>query len=270
VRRALAAAAAAAWLWPANARGWGPDGHVVVAAVAEARLSPEARALVAEVAEGTPISDEGLATWPDRHRTPETRPWHYVNIPFGSSYDAARDCPRRACAVEALRGAREALARARDRGQRLVALRWLVHLVADLHQPVHAGDAFDRGGNDLRVRLGARREPTNLHRVMDEETVAAVTQGRPAAEVGRALAAALEPARAAAWAAELDPAAWANASSREAQEIYAGLGATPRTREIVAIPAGWAEAERPRTEAALLRAGVRLAAVLDEVARRAR
>ncbi|MFT3914417.1 MAG: S1/P1 nuclease [Anaeromyxobacteraceae bacterium] len=266
--RALAALAIVATLVPVGAaRAWGPDGHVVVTAVAEARLSPEARALVAEAAGGAALSDPDLATWADRNRDRATARWHYVNIPFGSTYDPARDCPRGDCAVAAIGRAREALAGARDPAARLEALRWLVHLVADLHQPVHAGDGFDRGGNELRVRVGNRREPTNLHKVLDGETVKAVLRGRPAREVGRALAARLDPAQARAWAAELDPAAWANASSREAQDIYRDLGLTPRTRAIVALPRGWTDAWRARTEAALLAAGVRLAALLDAAAR---
>ncbi|MFO0583007.1 MAG: S1/P1 nuclease [Anaeromyxobacter sp.] len=268
--RALAVLALGAALAPAGAaRAWGPDGHVVVTTIAEARLSPEARALVADAAGGAALSDPDLATWADRNRDRATARWHYVNIPFGSTYDPARDCPRGDCAVAAIGRARDALAGARDPAARLEALRWLVHLVADLHQPVHAGDGFDRGGNEVRVRVGGRREPTNLHKVLDGETVKAVLRGRPAREAGRALAAALDPAQAKAWAATLDPADWANASNAEAQAIYRDLDLTPQTREIVAVPAGWAERWRPRTEAALAAAGVRLAALLDGAAREA-
>src|SRR5512140_2302238 len=148
-------------LAPALARGWSGPGHQLVGAIAEERLTPEARAFVRAIAGDAPLSSAAIADWADQVKDRETRPWHYVNIPFSSGrYVPARDCPRGACAVAAILRAEATLRDPRAGAiARADALRWLVHLVADLHQPLHAGDGRDRGGNDLRVRLRDRRQP---------------------------------------------------------------------------------------------------------------
>jgi hypothetical protein len=140
-------------------------------------------------------------------------------------------------------------------------------LVADLHQPLHAGDGWDRGGNDLRVRVGRRREPTNLHRVWDVEVVRPLVRWGDPVTVARLLEGRISPTQAKVWAADLNPASWADESSREAQAIYRDLGITPQTREIVRLPPRYVATELPSVEADLERAGVRLAAMLNEIAR---
>ena len=138
--------------------------------------------------------------------------------------------------------------------------------MADLHQPLHAGDGRDRGGNDLRVRLRNRRQPFNLHRIWDAEVVSPIVKQGPV-RAARELLARVSPEEAAAWGRELDPAAWAEASNREARGIYAELGVTPGEREIVPLrPWDYEAAQRPRAEGALVRAGVRLAAILNAIA----
>lgn len=255
-------------LAPTNTLAWGTAGHEVVAAIAEERLSPRARAMVREIVGDVPLHAPEIAAWADQLRDPRTRPWHYVNIPFASGrYDARRDCPGGACVVAQIERAREDLARTGSPLRRADALRWLVHLVADLHQPLHAGDGWDRGGNELRVRVGRRREPTNLHRVWDVDVVKRLLRRRGPLAIPAILGRRFTPTQLDTWAANLDPVSWAGESSREARAIYAELGVTPRTREIIALPQGYAEAESPRVEEALERAGVRLAAMLDQAAR---
>jgi hypothetical protein len=107
--------------------------------------------MVPEIVGDVPLHAPEIAVWADRERDPKTRPWHYVNIPFAAGhYDAARDCPRGACAVAEIDRARDELLCPGSSLRRADALRWLVQLVADLHQPLHAGDGWDHGGNDLR------------------------------------------------------------------------------------------------------------------------
>jgi len=267
-RRAVLVLLCAAALRPAPARAWGALGHEVIAEIALERMGPEARALVKAVAGEVPISSPEIATWADSHRTPRDGPWHYVNIPFGSVYQPARDCKSGDCAVAAIERERLDLARAKDPQARLVALRWLVHLVGDLHQPLHAGSGLDRGGNDQRVRVGKRKEPTNLHHVWDDEVVEALAHGRRPHELARALLAGAAPAQLKGWAELKDAMAWADESSHEAQAIYADLGIKPQGREILALSKERLEAQGPRAAEALLRAGVRLAALLDSVATR--
>lgn len=256
---------------PAPAGAWGEAGHRVVAAVAEARLGPAARDLVREIAGYDRLSSAEIAAWADAQRDPARRAWHYVNIPFSSGrFLAARDCPGGACAVAAIAWAEEVLRHPATRGDEQAqaeALRWLVHLVADLHQPLHAGDGRDRGGNELRVRVRRRREPTNLHRVWDHEVLASVVGPRGAEVAAAGILARVRDADAAGWAAEAEPAAWAEESSREARAIYAGLGRSPGDGALEPLsPWDYERVQRPRAEVMLARAGVRLAAVLDRIA----
>src|SRR5512145_1968529 len=209
---------------PLPARGWSDAGHRIVAAIAEERLSPQAGRLLREVIGGKSISDRDVARWADGLRDARTAPWHYVNVPFSAEqYEPARDCPAAGCAVSALDLAAVRLRDADDSLELADSLRWVVHLVADLHQPMHAGELRDRGGNETWLRIGRRRQPVNLHRFWDAEVVEPLLAGADPLRAARTLAAAIGPADAAAWAPELAPAAWAEEAHRLARTIYAEL-----------------------------------------------
>jgi hypothetical protein len=152
--------------------------------------------------------------------------------------------------------------------ERRDALRWIVHLVADLHQPLHAGDGWDRGGNDFAVRLGRRRQPTNLHRVWDTEVVRPLLDNGGVAMAAREFDSRITPQEALAWRADLDPASWATESSREARAIYSELRRRPTERSILQLPSAYPQLQRVRVSLALERAAVRLAALLDDIASR--
>src|SRR5512138_1717558 len=180
---------------PLTARAWTDPGHRLVAAMAEERLSPAARRLLREIVGEKPISDHDVATWADDVRDRRTGPWHYVNLPPAAErYDAARDCPAAGCAVSALDRAAARLRDADDAVELADSLRWLVHLVADLHQPLHAGGLRDRGGNDTWVRLGRRRQPISVHRLWDAEVLDPILARTDPLGAARALAAAIGPA----------------------------------------------------------------------------
>ena len=247
---------------------WGGPGHVLVAAIAEDQLTPQARAMVQEVTGGVRLSAPEICTWADSHRNPATGRWHYVNIPLSADhYSDARDCPRGACAVAEIERATVELARNPEPEGRLKALRWLVHAVGDLHQPLHAGDGWDRGGNDLRVRFGRRKQPTNLHKVWDVDLVKPLVHELGPLGAARLLEQRIRSSEATAWAADLAPRSWANESHREARAIYAELGVSPAERSIVQLPREYDKQQRGRVEAALQRAGVRLGAVLNLIAK---
>lgn len=154
---------------------WGPEGHRIVARIAQDRLSPEAKAAVAALLE----KDESLASvasWADEYRKvhTETFRWHFVNIPSQSNgYDATRDCANDDCVVARIyRFARVLGDRSQPRADRAMALKYLVHFIGDLHQPYHAfGDA--RGGNDIPVTVNGSKQcgeyKCELHGVWDEE-----------------------------------------------------------------------------------------------------
>jgi hypothetical protein len=109
---------------------------------------------------------ESLSTWADEHRNPATGPWHYVNFPRGNcQYEAQRDCPDGHCVVAAIERERAVWASNANDKARLKALKYLIHFVGDIHQPLHAGYRDDRGGNQFQLRAFMRG--SNLHAVWD-------------------------------------------------------------------------------------------------------
>ena len=150
-----------------NAMAWGPRGHQVIANLAAAQLTPKARAAVDRILALEPGQTlASISTWADENREPATAAWHYVNFPKAScTYDPQRDCPDGNCVVAAIDRQMEILASAAPDEVKLPALKYLVHFVADVHQPLHAGYAEDRGGNSYQVQaFGAG---SNLHAVWD-------------------------------------------------------------------------------------------------------
>ena len=146
---------------------WGPVGHRVVAAVAESQLTPEARAQV-KALNGNGLL-VGLATTADaiRNDRPETKEWHFVDIPISEdTYDAARDCRDDDCVVARIEEFRAVLADdGASNAKRKEALMFLVHFVGDVHQPLHSSDNDDRGGNDVKLKFGGKNR--NLHSIWD-------------------------------------------------------------------------------------------------------
>lgn len=252
---------------PAPAVAWSEPGHRIVAAVAEAQLTPAARRLVREILGATPMSDGDVAGWADAQRDPVSRPWHYVNIPFASAYDLGRDCPREACVVAQLERAIAEVRCGDGAVRRGDAFRWLVHLVADVHQPLHAADGRDRGGNELQTRRQrGRGQPRPFHRVWDHDVLGPIVRRRGPVAAGLALARGIRAEDGSRWTADLSPAAWANESHALARTLYAELEQLPRDGQILLLPEAYADRQRARTETQLRKAGVRLAALLDRIA----
>ena len=163
----LALLALAAFSVSAPARAWGVLGHHIVAALAERQLTPQARAQVQALLALEPgASLVSISTWADENRTPETATWHFVNFERGDChFDAAQVCPGGQCVVQAIETQLALLQSSAPAAERLMALKYLVHFVADIHQPLHAGFGDDRGGN--RYQLSVDSEGTNLHAFWD-------------------------------------------------------------------------------------------------------
>jgi hypothetical protein len=170
--RLLVLLASAAALVPSPAFAWGKTGHRVVAAIADTQLSGLARAHVEEIL-GYGESLDEAANWPDEMRSAPgdfwhktATPWHYVTL-NGVAYDHA---PPEGDALQALDHFSAVL---RDpnssRADKQLALRFVVHLVGDLHQPLHVGRCCDKGGNDVKVTWFGK--PANLHAVWDSMLV---------------------------------------------------------------------------------------------------
>jgi nuclease S1 len=158
------------------ARAWGEDGHKIVATLAEAQLSPAARKEVNRLLALEPGQTlASISTWADEHRNPATTPWHYVNFPRGNcNYEPERDCPDGKCVVAAIDRQIETLRTAVDDEKRLTALKYLVHFMGDIHQPLHAGWGDDRGGNSYQLQAFMRG--SNLHALWDTGLIKALGQ----------------------------------------------------------------------------------------------
>jgi len=166
----LSAAVAFAAL-PTPALAWGKTGHRVVAKIADSQLSGLARAHIRELI-GVESLDEA-STWPDEMRSDPapfwqktSTPWHYVTL-NGLTYDHA---PSEGDALEAIERFRAVLMDPKaSRADKQLALRFIIHLVGDLHQPLHVGKCCDRGGNEVKVRYFGKE--SNLHAVWDSALV---------------------------------------------------------------------------------------------------
>lgn len=163
-----------------SAHAWGTSGHSIVAEVAQHRLSPAAQSGVTTIL-GQGVSLASIGSWADdeRARDRTTTRWHFVNIPAASTaYDPTRDCrldPAQGdCLIAAIdRQLAVVGCSTSDIGARQRALKFLVHFVGDLHQPLHAIDE-ERGGNDIDVTITTQErvnggDPfnTNLHSAWD-------------------------------------------------------------------------------------------------------
>ena len=135
---------------------WGAQGHQLIAHLAQAQLSATARQnLDLLLAQEPGATLESIATWADEHRSPATGRWHYVNFPRDScSYDALRDCTDGQCIVAAIDKQTAILASDAPDAKRLTALKYLVHLVGDIHQPLHAGCMKAVEGQVLDFEIG--------------------------------------------------------------------------------------------------------------------
>ena len=152
-------------------RGWWDLGHRIVASLAESRLTPHTREAVRDILDGQSLADASV--WADniRQYRHDADKLHYVNIPLADTrYVPERHCPGGQCIIAAIEQERHLLADpAASREERAEALRFLIHFMGDLHQPLHVGDNGDRGGNQRAVTfLG---HATDLHKVWDGELI---------------------------------------------------------------------------------------------------
>lgn len=234
------------------AAAWGPKGHRVVGQVAENHLSPEALAAVREL-----LGSESLAragTWADEIRSDpaweRAAPWHFISIDDDETLETTERSPEGdvLSAMERYEGVLRDPESPRE--DRVEALRFLVHFVADVHQPLHVGRRADGGGNDTLVLWFG--EPTDLHHLWDTDLVE--YQGLSFTELVRFID---HPSA--------DVAAWQEGSYEDwIAESFALRG---RVYDLGNRRLGYDYANEnvPVVERRLLQAGVRLAGLLDDV-----
>lgn len=245
-------------LFPIPALAWGSQGHEIVATLALQELSPAAQAQVARLL-GSPAMLIHEASWADeiRDRRPETSRWHYADIPLNApGYLAARDCSRGDCVVAQIAAAQRVLADSRrSTGARAEALRFLIHLVADIHQPLHAVNNDDRGGNQVRITL--RRDRTNLHQLWDTRVVEAL--GSDSVKVVQDIRRSIAPLQRKGWQAG-SAAAWATETHLVARDrVYPAM----QGRRSLRLPPSYLRDEMPVVRQQLAKAGLRLAWLLN-------
>ena len=253
--RLLAFAALAALAFPAPALAWGKTGHRVVGSIADAHLSGIARAQIEQLI-GVETLDEA-STWPDEMKSnPDpfwqktANPWHYVTV-GGIAYDRA---PPEGDALEALKFFSKLLRDPRaPREQRQLALRFIVHIVGDLHQPLHVGRPGDRGGNEVKVKWFGR--DTNLHAVWDSALIDEI--GLSFTELSARLQRHTSPTDVIAWW-NPNPRDWISESAQVRETIYPAE-AEPK------LSYDYIYQHTPMVELRLKQAGVRLAAYLNDL-----
>jgi hypothetical protein len=231
-------------LIPAQALAWGGSGHKTIAAIAWSRMTPQARAesqrLLAASNDG--LVGEGFvesAVWADAYRNSSetarrtSKRWHYVNFAYQAiNYPAA--CPQDstihgrasttgsdACGLTKLNAfLRELGDPAVSEQERGRALRFVIHLVGDLHQPLHAINHDDGGGNCEEVLAHDGRK-TSLHGYWDTSVVSEL--GRQPVQLAKALSAKIDPAKAQRWAGE-PTGGWVNESYVLARDVAYAYG----------------------------------------------
>jgi hypothetical protein len=281
IRRA--AAAAGLLVAAQGALAWGPQGHRTVGAIADRLLTPAAHAVVLQILEddrdkfGNPSGRttlEAVSEWADEVRgTPAERgAWHYDDVPVCGGGDKAQYCPDGQCNTEQLKRLIGVLAEAHTAArERNEALKWVVHLAGDIHQPLHAADNGDHGGNLVPVALAGvhTRGRENLHRAWDNDLVQLALQARNHQQPPRDIDALAGEARSLEReVGEGSPDSWARESNNLARNVayhYAGFACNSVPAGIVVLDASYQDDAELVVRERLLLAGARLAMLLNRV-----
>ncbi len=154
-------------VWAHATYAWGQTGHRVIGEIAECHMSRKAKKQVQKLLGKERLSM--VSTWMDEVRSDDaydhTHDWHWVTIPYGKRYAETEKNPD-GDLIEAIGRMKKILGSDTASGEKKTeALKFLVHLVGDLHQPLHVGNGTDKGGNDVKVKYFW--EKSNLHRVWD-------------------------------------------------------------------------------------------------------
>ncbi len=273
-------------LWSSPTLAWGDEGHEVIALIARSWLAPGTRnkvdALLATDPDSLTAHDiADAATWADKFRDStesdarrNTRQWHFVDIEISApdldqacyghpplpAGTPASDGPPRDCVVDKIdQFEGELQAPGTDSSERIVALKFLLHLIGDLHQPLHASDDHDRGGNQKRASAPGLRTAT-LHHYWDTEFVEML--GSDPKQIAAALTRRISDGDVRAWSKGLTS-DWAMESFRLGKDDAYGHLPTPNARGSYRLQNDYLAMATRDTAMQLSKAGVRLAVVLN-------
>jgi hypothetical protein len=238
---------------------WGVVGHRAIGKIAENHLTPKAKAAVEKL-----LGTESLAmvsTYPDEIRSYQqyayTAPWHYVNLPDGLTYEAfstqlkALDKPNVYKAL--LNCVADLKDPAKTNEEKVFALKFLVHLVGDLHQPMHTGHSEDSGGNAVKVKL--MRKESNLHGLWDSGLIdyAGMSYNELAASCDHT-----STQEAKQWQKE-DVVKWTHESYEISRQLYAEAAQNPE------FDYNYYPKHADIVKKRIAQAGIRLAGILNEI-----
>jgi hypothetical protein len=276
---------------PQRALAWGDDGHKTVALIAQHYLTPAAKTkidamLAADTDNLTSHDMASAATWADKYRDSnnrrdhytQTQQWHFVDMEIESG-DIATACFGRlplpvgtlaskgdanACVVDKAKQFPDELGSpGTDPQERLFALKFLLHFVGDMHQPLHSSDNHDRGGNSVKVSADGIKHQSKdeLHGYWDSQFVDAIAGKSPPALANK-LIAQIVPDQATLWAAgSFDE--WAmEAFMLSVSDAY---GTPPLSKDKAQhLDAAYVARAEKDVAQQLSKAGVRLASVLNK------
>lgn len=150
-----------------NAQAWGPEGHMIVAQIAENQLSETAKKSINKLLEGQSLAS--VANWADtikgQSEWAHTKSWHYADVPDGETYDSVTHSPEGDVItaigqmVNVLKDQRSPLLEKQN------AIKFIVHFAGDIHQPLHVGRPSDKGGNSIKLTFDGNE--SNLHQLWD-------------------------------------------------------------------------------------------------------
>lgn len=246
-----------------SAFAWSHEGHRVIGTIASANFDEATAKAVRELLGDQSVAD--ACCWADDvrsdHRYDWIKPLHYINVPRGAErVDLKRDGLDGQQAVSAILKYRDVLKDPEaSKEERVLALRLVLHLVGDVHQPLHVSFRDDLGGNKLRLKAFGR--DSTLHRAWDTDLVRRrlrdTSGGWPVLSAD--LREAITPEQRAKWSKSRDPVAWANESLAITRRIYASMPKAPGDVDD-SYYAKWMPTVNERLQAA----GIRRAVLLND------
>ena len=264
-------------IMPASAQAWWDYGHKTIAAIAWAEVKPGTRVRLRGLLSRSALLEtprcpirtlEEASVWADCIKPGErfsyAFPWHFQNIDICRPFDAKAACPFGNCvSAQVTRNAKLLADRAVPTRDRVQALAFLVHLVGDLHQPLHAADHSDNGGNRTAARYG-QAGGRNLHLIWDGY-LAERAISTPVGEARGLLNETTSDARARLAAGSIED--WSRESWAAARDTaYGAHAANPCESDggPVTLDPAKIQAAIPVIRGLVLRGGLRLARMLDD------
>lgn len=239
---------------------WGVVGHRTIATIAGNHLTPAAQAGIRKLMGDTTLAD--ISTWADEVRSADpvfasTGPWHYINLSSGYNYNQFVDAVNKAKAPNVYTALQKCVADLKSDTTTLryrrIALKFVVHLVGDLHQPMHVSHAEDQGGNLVQVTFNG--DPTNLHSLWDSRLIGRhpMPVSMMATEFDKAT-----PQEITAWQND-DEMKWLYESYLISEQIYIAAAKNPKFTD------DYYNIAMPVVQKRLLQAGIRLAGLLNGI-----